>query len=300
MNPHKPVTVAAVVLLIILTSCSTYVYFDRALPPEIVPAEKKNTIAFVNLFDYTKLTYTNENKIEVNIAGINKVIEGLGQAFSEDPDFSFQIFDTLVEGHASAGFVSDISLDSIRIICREANANLVLALEAFSTYFDQAIEVEEYDDGSKSRTAYFTLVVKAGFTLYNNAGSRVDRSMITESEMYLSRPALTGIYAIPPSLVKASGEINKLAMAAGKDYVNRFYPSSETVTRKLKTGKEFTEAVTLCKYGNWPEAIKALMPLTESTNPKISGKAAYNLSVVYEAEGNTSMSEYWLNRSYGH
>jgi hypothetical protein len=299
MNPGKRISVLTLVLLLILTSCSTYVYFERTLPPEIVSAEKKNTIAFLNLFDYTKLTYTNENKIEVNISGINKVEEGLEQAFAGDPDFEFLVFDTLVKGRASAGFINDISPDSVRIICREAKASLVLALEAFSTYFDQVIEVEEYDDGSKSRTAYFTLVVKAGFTLYNATGVRVDRSMITESEMYLSRPALTGIYAIPPSLVKASGEINKLAMAAGKDYVGRFYPSSETVSRKLKTGKEFTDAVAFCKYSNWPEAIRALMPLTESTNPNISRKAAYNLSVVYEAEGNASMSEYWLNRSLG-
>jgi hypothetical protein len=299
MKSDNRISVLAVVLLVISTSCSTYIYFERALPPEIVPSEKKNTIAFLNVFDYTKLTYTNENKIEVNIAGINKVEEGLEQAFAENPDFKFLVFDTLVEGRASASFANDIIPDSVSIICREAKANLVLALEAFSTYFDQVIEVEEYDDGSKSRTAYFTLIVKAGFTLYNATGVRVDRNMITESEMYLSRPALTGIYAIPPSLVKASGEINKLALAAGKDYVGRFYPSSEKVSRKLKTGKEFTDAVAFCRFGNWPEAVKALMPLTESTNPKISGKAAYNLSVVYEAEGNASMSEYWLKKSLG-
>jgi len=299
MKPHKPVTVIAVVLLVILSSCSTYVHFERPLPPEIVPAEKKNTIAFMNLFDYTRLTFTNENKIDTYIEAIGLIEKSLDQAFSEDPDFKFIILDTLVEGRASANFMYDISPDTVRLICRENNASLLLSLEAFSTYFDQVIDVEEDENGSKSRTANFTLVVKPGFALYNAAGSRVDRSYITEAEHYLSRPALTGIYAIPPSLVRAGGEIDKLALAVGKDYVAKFHPSSETVYRKFKTGKEFNSAVAYCHYGNWPEAIKELMPLTQSTNARTAKNAAYNLSVVYEAEGNASMSEYWLNKSKG-
>jgi hypothetical protein len=40
-----------------------------------------------------------------------------------------------------------------------------------------------------------------------------------------------------------------------------------------------------------------LKPLAASPDPKISSKAAYNLSVAYEAVGNDKASEFWFQKA---
>ena len=45
------------------------------------------------------------------------------------------------------------------------------------------------------------------------------------------------------------------------------------------------------------KAIELLLPMADSDDPKISNKAAHNLAVAYEAQGDMKKSDYWKARS---
>lgn len=174
---------------------------------------------------------------------------------------------------------------------------MLLVLEAFSIGTNSETEVEEDEDGSTSRTANYYLIVTAGLSLYSNSGDLVNRSTVGRSELYKSRWALGGIALFDPSIYKAEKDIRYLAKFVAEDYINKFYPATETVQGKIYTGKELKEAADYCKDQHWDEAIELLKPLAVSPDPKISSKAAYNLSVAYEAIGNDRASELWLQKS---
>jgi hypothetical protein len=69
------------------------------------------------------------------------------------------------------------------------------------------------------------------------------------------------------------------------------------VNRKIYVGKGLLEADNYCMEQDWDKAIELLRPLAESPDPKISRKAANNLSVAYEAVGNEKAAEFWFNKS---
>jgi hypothetical protein len=285
------------IILFLNTSCYTYVSFNKSAPPEIMLDNPKNSIAFINTFDYTIPDSASKNENKVYRAGITEVIDGLKTFFANNEQIDFHVIDTLVEGKAPAGFSDTISADSVKNICRINNSSMLLGLEAFDITIDSDVEVEESDDGSVSRTSNYYLIVNAGLSLYSNSGDLIDRSWVGRSELYKSRWALAGIAVFSPSIYKAEKDIRYLAGFIGEDYVNKFYPGTETVNRKIYVGKGLLEADNYCMEQNWDKAIELLRPLAESSDPKIARKAANNLSVAYEAAGNEKAAEYWYNKS---
>lgn len=291
------ISAVLVTLTLFVSSCFTYVAFEKSVPPEIILGNPKNTIAFINAYDYTIPDSVTKNENNVYRAGITEVIDGLKTFFTNNEEFDFNIIDTLVEGKALARFSDTLNADSVKNICRINNSSMLLGLEAFNITIDSEMEVEESEDGSVSRTSNFYLIVTAGLSLYSNSGDLIDRSWIGRTELYKSRWALTGISIFTPSIYKAEKDIRYLASFLGEDYGNKFYPGKETANRKIYVGKAFQDADKYCMEQNWDKAIELLKPLAESHDPKISKKAANNLSVAYEAIGNEKASEYWFNKS---
>ena len=286
-----------ITILLLVNSCYTYVSFEKSSPPEIMLDESKNSIAFINTFDYTIPDEDPKNENDVYQSGIMEVIDGLKTLFAENEQIDFRVIDTLARGRAQTGFSDTLSAYWVKDICSTNNSSMLLVLEAFSIGTDSETEVEESEDGSTSRTANYYLIVTAGLSLYSSSGDLIDRSTVSRSELYKSRWAMAGIAVFDPSIYKAEEDIRYLAKFIGEDYVNKFYPGTATINRKIYLGKGLLEADNYCMEQNWDKAIELLKPLAASPDPKISSKAAYNLSVAYEAMGNDKASEYWLQKS---
>jgi hypothetical protein len=118
-------------------------------------------------------------------------------------------------------------------------------------------------------------------------------------EIMLEEPKnnIAFINAFDYTIYKAEEEIGHLAKIVGEEYVKKFSPGTELVNRKIYVGKGLLEADNYCMEQNWDKAIELLRPLAESPDPKISRKAANNLSVAYEAIGNEKAAEFWFNKS---
>ena len=284
-------------LLLLCESCTTYIFYSITTPPEIQTSESHKHMVFINKYDYTNLTFDNKNKRKVFTTAVQNLISNLESSFNNDDNFHFTILDSLVQGVALENFPELMSVSNIVSICEGENADMLLVLEFFNAYFQTETEVEEDEDGGKSRTNYVDLIVEAGFTLYDHLGEVLDRVKVTESNFYQARPSLSSFIVIGPSMGKAMKEVNNLVKRIGENYIQNFYPGSEIVTTTIYTGKAFKEVTPLMENQNWLEAIDLLLPLANSPDHKIAKKARHNLATAYKAMGNYEACDYWRRKS---
>ena len=261
------------IIVFLCTSCATYISYMMPTPPEIEISDEQNGIGFINKYDYTKLPFNNENKKEVNITAVQQLISSLETSFIDDESFNYVLLDSLAEGTATINFLPVMNANKVVSVCDSANTDLLLVLDFFDTDFLIKTEVEENDDGSKSRTNIVDLVVMAGLTLYNKSGTVLNRRKSSRSVYYQSRPALVSFVAIGPSMGKAGKEVNSLAKRIGENYIQNFYPGSQMETDKIYTGDAFEEVEPYMKNQEWEKAIELLLPLANSKDSKISKKS---------------------------
>jgi len=277
-------------------SCATYISYMMPTPPEIEIPDQHNRIGLINKYDYTNLPFDNKDKKEVYFSAVQQVISSLEDSFISDENFSFILVDTLTKGIAPVNFSAVMNANKLVSICDSTKTDLILVLDFFDTDFLIETEVEEYDDGSKSKTNIVDLVVMAGFTLYSKSGTVLNRRKSSRSAFYQSRPALVSFVAIGPSIGNAGKEVNILANKIVEDYIQNFYPGSHMEMDKIYTGDPFEKVESYMKNQDWPEAIELLLPLVNSTDSKIAKKASHNLAIAFKASGDYSAYEYWKKK----
>ena len=286
-----------IILTFLASSCYTYVFFEKPTPPEIIPDKSINNIAFINDYDYTITDSTSGKENKVYRAGITEVINGLKKSLASDEHFNFNIADTLIKGKALSVLPDSLNPDSVRNICKRYNSSMLLVLDAFNMNIDWEQEVTEDEDGDRSRTNNYYLYMSAGLSLYSETGDVIDRSMEPCRSLYESRAALIGLAVFVPSIYKAEKQIRDLALFVAENWVKKFYPGTATVNRKIYYAKGMSEADKCLMNHDWEKAIDLLKPFTTSTDPKIAGRAANNLSVAYEAIGNDRAAEFWSDKT---
>lgn len=279
--------------MFIQSGCISYLQIQKTQPPEIILNEDEQTIQFVNFYDYTTLNFDNEERTKVYISGVNRLIDGLERSFAENPEFSINILDSLVKGRAATTLNYTLNPDSVKYYCLMSNADMLLALEAFEIYYDKDISVSEDENGNKSKTANYYLIVKPGLTLYDKTGNIINSSLFYAEEFIDSRAVILLDIAIRPSYAKRQEEIDRMAFDLGFQYINKFYPTDYLETRSYFTNKNFAPIVPYIQDGNWNKAIEMLLPLAGSGNKKEAKRAAKNLGVVYEALGDMDSAEKW-------
>nr|WP_255486721.1 DUF6340 family protein [Mucilaginibacter sp. SP1R1] len=85
---------------------------------------------------------------------------------------------------------------------------------------------------------------------------------------------------------RAGFSINNVARNAGLDALKDYLPYTITNYRPLyNETDELKASVVQILAGKFDIAYKILNPLIDGKDPKLAGKAAYNLAVVYEAQG---------------
>jgi hypothetical protein len=273
-----------IAILLCLSACSRIIYIKKTLEPEIIIEKKPVNLVFVNIFDYTLPVYVREKNEVSYHAGVMKLTEGLLSSLSGDDSFKFLRGDSLKKGIGVGLLTTLLPTDSVRDICIRYKANMLLALDSMNIFFDWETIVDRDADGT-SRTKNFYLYTRFYFSLYSASGDMINRSQVENSSFYKSRPALSGLITLKPSIANAREKVEKLAFQAGKDYGSKFYPQEVNEPRQIFTGKAFKESNDCLKSGNSNKAVELLEQLVKSPDPKTAERARHNLSVVKECAG---------------
>jgi hypothetical protein len=268
-------------LTILLSSCTKILYIGKRIDPEIVLEKEQRDIVFVNLFDYT--TQSNIlKKDEISFHnGVMGLLEGLS-SFASDSTFRFVVEDTLKKGIEKGFLTTLLPVDSVSAICNRNSSNMLLTLDSLNIYFDWET-ISDDNNGYTAKTKNFYINTRFFLSLYSATGDLINRSELDKSTIYRSRPTISGLITIVPSLQRARVDIGGLAYESGLDYVSKFYQQLTHETRQLYSGTPFAESNRYIFERDWKKAIELLEGLTGSSDQKIAEKARHNLEVVKEA-----------------
>lgn len=275
-------------MILCCSACVTYVPVTKPLPAEIRLPDNRGEILLVNRFDTSALDFNSDNKAEVFREGLEKYIQGLADGFLSNDHFNLHPGDSLLRLP-----MVEIPPDIVRNLCDQKEKEYLMSLDDFSLYFDQEMEVIKNDDGSKSRTAHYILVAMVRTTFYDSEGSVLHRAQDQQRVLYDSRAVLSGLLAVGPSMGKAGKVVNELAYQLGSSHINKFLPGSTIEIREFFVSKGFGSAHSAYEAGNWKKAEEELLKLSESADTKVSGRAAYNLAVLYENLGAWEKTTHW-------
>ena len=269
-------------IMLFFASCIKLVYIAKRNGPEIPLNSRHNDIVFVNLFDYTSPEIVKEKEKSAYHEGVMRFIDGLFY-FNNDSSFSFTVCDTLKRGIGKDLLTTLLSVDTIQNICSKFKANLLIALDSVSLYFDWEIESDNNQYGYNGKTKNTYLNSKFYVSLYKSSGELINRTELDQSSLFGSRPPLSGIVTFKPSISRAINIAQSLGYYSGQDYVSRFYPHIIQDTQQLYSGKLFRESNNYIFEKNWAKAVELLEQLAKNPDPLIAEKAKHNLEVVKEA-----------------
>jgi hypothetical protein len=147
-----------------------------------------------------------------------------------------------------------------------------------------------------------TATVKAGIRMYDPASkSIVDQYQYSHQESFGSG-ALT-LEAALNGLISKNAAIKEASYEAGIEYGRRLSPSwyrvSREYYRKSKGDDVFAEGARMMEVNDWFAAKEALFQSVESGHRKTKGRAAHNLAVVCEIEGNLEEAKAWAQEAWG-
>lgn len=190
----------------------------------------------------------------------------------------------------SAAFPDPIPWEEIELLCKKYQADAIVAIEKFDSDFIIVPGVNQ------------TATVKAGIRMYDPASkSIIDQYQYSHQESWSAGPltletALNG-------LISKNAAIKEASYEAGIEYGRRLSPSwyriSRKYYRKSKGDHVFAEGARMMEVNDWDAAREALFLAVENGKRKTKGKAAHNLAVVFEIEGNLEEAKAWAQEAWG-
>lgn len=283
-------------VILLLGGCSTSVLYLDAIQPAKVPiANNQWKVVVVNRYNPDLLEFKREKKIDVFAKGGQEAFAGIVEAVLEDSTYQLVHTDNLT--YQAKVAEEPFSKEQIWEIHRQHPHHLLLALDNFDISMTHETVREEDSNGAVSKTAYFTLITKASWSLFDSTGKVLDKASITHETPYQSRAVLSGLLAIGPSLANAGEKVNQLAWYTGYDYWKRLHPQPVSYARTYYVSKNVRPANVHMAKKDWQMAIILLKPRTLDQKNKHAARAAYNLAVVYEAIGDIEEARHWAREA---
>jgi hypothetical protein len=285
MFDRKARPVTAIILIcataIAVSSCKITVYSLRTDPPELDLPLPEARLVFMNYFDYTEPEYIRDRQEVTYSFAVRGFVYGLQSVFDTDTTVTLVTGDTLARRFTVISMQDSSFRDTVRTVCGKYDADMMIALDSMNLWFDWETFVDEDEPGSV-KTKEFYLYSDNYLTLYSRDGEVVDRSKVQKGMVYSTRPALSALITIKPSLAKAAVKAGALAKGAGEDYAGKFYPWDNNVSYVLHNNGPFMKANQYILDGDPVKAIEPLRELTGSSNKNVAKKAGENLEVVYK------------------
>jgi hypothetical protein len=255
-----------------------YVNVPVSYTPKLVFNPGTTSILLINQFEINKTKINNDKKLGVIKAGAFTAIKYAEAQLKELPNVKVT---SLVDSAAFA-----LNTDSIKFLASKYHVNYVLALKNFNA--DIVLGTIE---GSQ---AYYNTNVEVNFVLYGVEGNTILAKKLngktSDPQVGGEFPGLLGSIIIHPTVRGSKSSINISAQNATQYALQDYLPYSIAHNRPLYNDKIFQPAIKEILAGNFEKADTLLTPFLKNSNALIVCKAAYNLAVVYEAEGDVVLA----------
>jgi hypothetical protein len=303
---------------LLLGACASSVHI-KALAPAAVPMPANlQSVATANriipesrrdkFFDVLEGAFTGEG-LGVDRAGADECVNVVGQALANN-SYRFKVTQAQLQllGRSREFFLPPLAPHYVQDLCRRTQVDGLVVLEAFDS--DMALThtngFRTYKDKEgqehKVPTVQVEMVMKivSGFRTYGAAQGFVLDQARQEDQLAFRAEGDTyqqALRQLPPP----QECIRRVAQRAGDGYARRIAPSyidlhRDYFTSAKKDGR-MKEAAQRAEAGDWAGAATLWQQSARQLDPKIAGRAFYNLAVASEVRGDLPGAIDWAKKS---
>ncbi|NVO19288.1 MAG: tetratricopeptide repeat protein [Bacteroidetes bacterium] len=310
-------TIAGIVLIAsiaILHSCSTRsVSMQVLVPAAITIPQDINSIAILNRslpgkdaeFINVLEGFITGESVMADREGSFNCIRGVESRVNTSPRLkAFALETDTYRGTGTRQFPEQLDWETVNSLCAQYKVDAILALETFDSDFSLHKNTSKYKTKVNGRevekTEYHAKLrvnVNSGWRLYDNIHRKlIDQVNFADSKEWEG----TGDNekAALNNLPSKRHTINESGNYSGIRIADRITPNWHTVNRPyFVRGKEFKDAKKQVKYRNWDAAIASWKELTRNADPKIAGRACFNMAVAAEQKGDIEAAISWADKA---
>ncbi len=322
MKKIKLVFMPLVLIILFFVSCSTStVPLEILVPAEInitkeikhigivnrtIPERRRKVINFLEGF-------VSGEQIFADREGADNCINGLASKLNDSPRFTSVIIrGERLRGTGTRRFARQLSWNTVRRICNKYRVDALIVLETFDSnisvdverrLINKKIKIKGTDKKKKVKVpryyADLYLDVNSGWRIYDpSSKSVVDMNSFLDRKSWSSygKTERKALYGLPTK----REAINVSGYNSGIQYGMRISPTWINVYRDfyVKGDPGLEEAKRYVKANDWKGATQIWRSLLKHDDPKIAGRAAYNLAFAAELKGKFKKAYSWAKMSY--
>ena len=279
----KPLNIVLISVVLIISSCSVdqYVSISTNHPATSAFNADSTVIAVVNGFDFGQLNLHNKKKLSVIKGGAYASIN-----YAETLLQRLHGVKTIDLAHDSDYVALDSA--SLRTLAAKYRADYILALTTFNAGFNSTnYQTTSTQHGHDKKTVDYTMNVTTNYTLYDRNGN-IYKPLNSSVSDYNSTSEVSSFWladVFGPGVKGNSTKVDSSVIHATQAALQSFFAYTSTINRPIYADKDLKEAADEITNRNFKKADSLLQPLLDNEDAKLAAKAAYNLAVMYEAQG---------------
>ena len=289
----------ALLLLVFLLCAAPTMNFNIMVPAAVGFPDHIKSVAMV---DRTKTGDKMKDAIESGLTGellgedklaTQIMMDGIHSIMVNSATLNFiRTPETLKGGSSmSAAFPEALDWKVISDLCAKYQVDAILAIEIFDSDFILIPGAGQ------------TVTVKAGIRMYDPATQSIIDQFVFSHDMHTGGD-IHSVEAAIGSVLNKNAAIKEVSYDAGVMYGRRISPSwirvSRPYYRRAKGDKNFAEGARMMEVNDWDAAISAFTEAVETGRKrKIRGRAAHNLAVIFEIQGDLQEAKSWAQTAWG-
>ena len=288
------------VLVIVLYAAPT-MNFNVMIPAAVSFPDHIRTVAMIDRTatgEDRKVANAIESGLTGELLGEDKLatqilMDGVHSIMANSATLNFIRTPVVLEGGSSLSnaFPAALEWEMVSDLCRKYHADAVLAIEIFDSDFIIIPGAGQ------------TVTVKAGIRMYDPVSQSIIDQFVFSHQMGIEG----GVHSLGEAigtLLNKNAAVREVSYDAGVIYGRRISPSwrrvSRTYYRRAKRDINLAEGARMMEVNDWEAAKSALIQAVETGRKrKVRGRAAHNLAVVFEIEGNLEEAKAWAQAAWG-
>lgn len=203
-------------------------------------------------------------------------------------------------------FPEPLTWQIVEQICKESGTDALFSLEKFDTdtqisYSNRKVAVKTLLGSipGLEHQADMNTLVKTGWRIYDPADKLILDEYIYEESIVFSGRGINPLLAAS-ALIGRKDAVNQVSNKAGHGYAFRIIPFQIRVMRDyyVKGTNNFKIAQRKAQTGKWDEAGELWNKETGNPDTKVAGRAAYNMAIINEINGDLDAALKWAQKSY--
>jgi hypothetical protein len=298
---------------ITVTSCKTQQLFLNVTQP--APVTIPSYVKSIGIIDRTKPTeetksMDNLDKIislegpKLDSVGKSGALQGLSQELLADGKVTDVKDLTSIDFRTSSmgSFPIPLSWDIVESVCKDNNIDALFSMELYDT--DTRIYHQPSGGDTKDKILSALLEPNTSIETFVTMGWRIydprDKAILDEFRMTRSIVNSGSLASTAIALAARKDAVKKVSFTAGNDYATRLLSYKIRVARDyfVKGTDNFKAAKRKAQNGNWDEAGELWEKETTNPKHKIAGRAAYNMAIINEINGNLEEAIKWAQKSW--